>query len=169
MKKMLINGICLLIAILSGVGLFVLKYQVKAQESVLKSIHQDILKNKREMHMLEAEWAHLNDPARLQKLVMEQTNWVNIQSQQLIKLDDIPLKNKGITDSTMPPEKKEPNSKKEAYIPTPAEPQAEHLKTPLNAQNFVKNQKTEAGTKKVQEKLARVKKTVFSPKRNQKR
>lgn len=160
MKKMLINGICLLIAVLSGVGLFVLKYQVKAQESVLKSIHQDILKSKREIHMLEAEWAHLNDPARLQKLVMEQTNWVSIQSQQLIQLDDIPLKNKGVEEVQQTQEEQtQPNTKKEAYVPHPSQPKAEQLKTPLNAQNFVKNQKTSLTTKKMQEKLAQIKKT----------
>ena len=118
MKKLFINSLCLLVAVLCGVGLFVLKYQVKEQESILKGIHKDILKNKRELHMLEAEWAHLNDPERLQNLVMEQTNWQSIQAEQLIKLDDIPLKSKGVVLGEESPKEVVPNSKKESFIPT---------------------------------------------------
>ena len=55
-------------------------------------IHLDILKTKRELHMLEAEWAHLNDPKRLKALVTSQTNWEVITSEQLIELEDLPLK-----------------------------------------------------------------------------
>ena len=92
MRKFIINTIFLLIAVLSGVGLFVLKYQVKEKETELRLIHLDILKTKRELHMLEAEWAHLNDPKRLKALVTSQTNWEVITSKQLIEIADLPLK-----------------------------------------------------------------------------
>lgn len=92
MKKLIINGIFLLVAVFSGVLLFVLKYQVKEQETVLNRIHRQILRDKREIHMLEAEWAHLNDPQRLQDLVATQTDWQTIQSRQIIKLTDIPMR-----------------------------------------------------------------------------
>ena len=92
MRKFIINSIFLLIAVLSGVGLFVLKYQVKEKETELGLIHLGILKTKRELHMLEAEWAHLNDPKRLKALVTSQTNWEVITSNQLVELEDLPLK-----------------------------------------------------------------------------
>ncbi len=92
MKKFLINSIFLLVAVLSGVGLFVLKYQVKEKETELRLLHLDILKIKRELHMLEAEWAHLNDPKRLKALVTSQTDWEVITSNQLVELEDLPLK-----------------------------------------------------------------------------
>lgn len=92
MKKILINTICLLLALLSGISLFVLKYQVKEQEEILKTIHREILKNKREIHMLEAEWAHLNDPQRLLDLVVAQTDWKTISAKQIATLTDIPMK-----------------------------------------------------------------------------
>lgn len=92
MKKFLINAVFLLIAVLSGVILFTLKYHVKEMENELKEIHIDILKTKRELHMLEAEWAHLNDPKRLKALVTTQTDWEIIKSDQLVGLDDLPVK-----------------------------------------------------------------------------
>ena len=42
--------------------------------------------------MLEAEWAHLNDPKRLKAIVTNQTNWQVIKSEQLVRVDDLPIK-----------------------------------------------------------------------------
>ena len=92
MKKFLINVFFLTVAIFSGVALFTLKYQVKEKETELKRIHVNILKTKRDLHMLEAEWAHLNDPKRLKAIVTNQTNWQVIKSEQLVKVDDLPIK-----------------------------------------------------------------------------
>ncbi|MBQ9090072.1 MAG: hypothetical protein IJY58_03390 [Alphaproteobacteria bacterium] len=92
MKKIIINAFFLFIALLSGVSLFVLKYQVKAEERHLHQIHREILQNKREIHMLEAEWAYFNSPARLKELVKTQTNWAMIEPEQLVTLTDIPMR-----------------------------------------------------------------------------
>ncbi len=92
MRKILINALCLFIAVLSGICLFLLKYQVKEEERQLQKIHREILQNKREIHMLEAEWAHLNDPQRLLELVQSQTNWETISAKQISALSDIPLR-----------------------------------------------------------------------------
>jgi len=92
MKKFLINVMFLLMAVFSGVALFSLKYQVKEKETELKRIHVNILKTKRDLHMLEAEWAHLNDPKRLKAIVTIQTDWKVIKSEQLVKVDDLPIK-----------------------------------------------------------------------------
>lgn len=92
MKKFLINMLFLVIAVLSGACLFSLKYQVKEKETELKRIHVNILKTKRDLHMLEAEWAHLNDPKRLKAIVTNQTDWKVIKSDQLVRLDDLPIK-----------------------------------------------------------------------------
>ena len=76
MKKIIVNAFFLLVALLSGISLFVLKYQVKAEERHLHQIHREILQNNREIHMLEAEWAYLNSPSRLKELVKTQTLYV---------------------------------------------------------------------------------------------
>ncbi len=92
MFKILFNAFCLMIALLSGVSLFVLKYHVKAEEELLQKTHREILQTKREIHMLEAEWAYLNDPQRLLALVQSQTDWRVIAPKQLVTLTDIPLR-----------------------------------------------------------------------------
>lgn len=92
MIKIVFNSFCLAIALISGISLFVLKYQVKAEEKQLQTIYREILQNKREIHMLEAEWAYLNDPQRLQALVHSQTNWQTIGPKQIVILSDIPMR-----------------------------------------------------------------------------
>ena len=92
MIKIIFNSFCLAIALISGISLFVLKYQVKAEEKQLQTIYREILQNKREIHMLEAEWAYLNDPQRLQALVHSQTNWQTISPKQIVILSDIPMR-----------------------------------------------------------------------------
>lgn len=92
MLKIILNAFCLMIALISGISLFVLKYHVKAEEEKLQSIHREILQNKRERHMLEAEWAYLNDPQRLLALVHLQTDWQPIAPEQIVALSDIPMR-----------------------------------------------------------------------------
>ena len=45
MIKIIFNSFCLAIALISGISLFVLKYQVKAEEKQLQTIYE-FLKNK---------------------------------------------------------------------------------------------------------------------------
>lgn len=92
MKRFFFNVVCILIAILSGISLFVLKYHVKDMEQELAQMHRNILLHKSAIHMLEAEWAYLNDPARLLMLVETQTDWSNISSTQLVNVTDIPFR-----------------------------------------------------------------------------
>ncbi len=98
MVKIIFNGFCLLIALLSGISLFVLKYHVKAEEELLQKTHREILQTKREIHMLEAEWAYLNDPQRLLALVESQTDWQVIAPKQLVTLTDIPMRPEDTSD-----------------------------------------------------------------------
>lgn len=92
MKRWWLNGICLLIAVLSGVGMFVLKYQVIELEEKLAKIHRKIAFDKREIHMLQGDWASLNDPERLRMLVEQQTEFRAIGSHQIIEAQQVPLR-----------------------------------------------------------------------------
>ena len=77
--------------ILSGVQLFVLKYRVIDREEELKAIHRQILNDSREIHMLKADWALLNDPIRLRALVA-QTDFKSIGANQIKEWQDMPLR-----------------------------------------------------------------------------
>jgi len=51
-----------------GVALFALKYQVRDLEAELTSINRQIIADREAIHVLNAEWSHLNDPERLAAL-----------------------------------------------------------------------------------------------------
>ncbi|WP_404379363.1 hypothetical protein [Caenispirillum salinarum] len=48
-----------------GTGLFVLKVEVQALEDKLTRLNAQIRSDRAAVHVLEAEWSYLNDPARL--------------------------------------------------------------------------------------------------------
>jgi hypothetical protein len=52
-----------------GIVLFHIKYQVLFLEQRYTKISCKIKNTRESLHMLEAEWTHLNDPRRLQRLV----------------------------------------------------------------------------------------------------
>ena len=69
MKSLCINLIFILGALLSAFQMFVLKYKVVAQEKELARMYADIHRKVEDIHVLQAEWALLNDPERLQKIM----------------------------------------------------------------------------------------------------
>lgn len=91
MRRWLINLLFLILAVAAGVQLFVLKYRVIEKEEELKAIHRQILNDSREIHMLKADWALLNDPVRLRALV-KQTDFKSIGASQIKEWQDMPLR-----------------------------------------------------------------------------
>lgn len=66
------------------------KYEVIEKQEKLKEIYRQILDDKREIHMLQAEWMYLNDPQRLKKLVSVQTGLQPFSRNQIISLSELP-------------------------------------------------------------------------------
>ena len=66
-----------------GLTLFVVKYQVQDMEGVLVEYNQKITKNQEAIHVLKAEWSHLNQPARLRHLAQRYLGMVGVQSEQV--------------------------------------------------------------------------------------
>ena len=67
-----------------------LLYQKHKGYRNLKEIYRQILDDKREIHMLQAEWMYLNDPQRLKKLVSVQTELQPFSRNQIISLSELP-------------------------------------------------------------------------------
>jgi hypothetical protein len=57
-----------------GVILFRLKYEVLALENTHHHIKKSIQETRESIHVLKAEWAHLTDPSRIQKLSVKYLN-----------------------------------------------------------------------------------------------
>ena len=94
MKQSTFNLICLGIAVLSGVGMFLLKYHVLDQEKELAKLRRQIMSDNRELHLLRADWAVLTDPQHLRELIKE-TDLKPFLAKQIItpkELEDKPVK-----------------------------------------------------------------------------
>lgn len=84
--------LALLLAGLMSLALFMISYQVQDLESQLDAINRDIARDSRAMHVLQAEWAHLNDPERLRVLADRYLGLAPVATSQLGRVEDIPLK-----------------------------------------------------------------------------
>ncbi|MCX7338299.1 MAG: hypothetical protein NTX76_03325 [Alphaproteobacteria bacterium] len=81
-----VTGLCLFIALI----LFRVKYEVMALELQHRQINRTIQETKETLHILKAEWALLNEPARLQRLAVKYLPGMKpLKSAQLISFDDL--------------------------------------------------------------------------------
>ena len=95
MKKWLINFALLVLAIGIGIALFLMKQRVVEYEKELSALNTRILKDKREIHILKADWAVLTEPSRLRRLLAE-SELKQIKVQQIVspaevKLNPVPV------------------------------------------------------------------------------
>ena len=101
MKQKTFNLICLLLAFISGVLTFALKYHVLAKEKSLRQIYSEITHNKREMHGLQTDWASLTNPEFLRKQA-GQRQAKPLQAKQIVQVEQL-------QERLLPPPKKRPN------------------------------------------------------------
>ena len=73
-----------------GVGLFFVKHEVSDLETRLAGVTHDIQSNEEEVHVLQAEWSYLNDPARLRELAEKHLGMRPIAPTQIATLDTLP-------------------------------------------------------------------------------
>jgi cell division protein FtsL len=84
-----------------GVALFQVKYTVSDLENMHKSLKREILARTEELHILNAEWAYLNNPVRLQKLANKYLKLHPITSERVISYVDIKNSNLGNDHKTL--------------------------------------------------------------------
>ena len=63
--------LAILIVAVTGVALFYLKHEVTNLEDELKTLNRSIVAEREAVHVLNAEWSHLNDVGRLKGLSMK--------------------------------------------------------------------------------------------------
>ncbi|MGB0749441.1 MAG: cell division protein FtsL [Magnetospiraceae bacterium] len=80
----------LVAAALSASLMFNLKYEVAVLESDLRAVNGEILRNQEDIHVLKAEWSHLNNPARLKKLVARHLEMAPLHPVQVVSYADLP-------------------------------------------------------------------------------
>ena len=80
-----------LLATIAGAGLFLLKYQVQAEERHLKEVRKDIVGTEQSIHVLKAEWSYLNDPVRLREQAEHHLGMHPMRANQIVSIGQVPL------------------------------------------------------------------------------
>lgn len=77
------------LAITLSVAVFRITYQVDALEKQLLSLNKEILDEQETIHILNAEWSHLNDPERLYRLTKRFLGLEQMRGAQIINMDKL--------------------------------------------------------------------------------
>lgn len=85
-----------------SLSLFALKYQVQDLRDELDQINQAAAEDRQAIHVLEAEWSHLNDPARLEALASRHLGLSRVKGRQLGTLEDVPLRSGDAKPASLP-------------------------------------------------------------------
>lgn len=76
---------------LVGFGMFVMKNQVQNLENELASINRNIEEDVKTIHILKAEWSHLNNPSRLRTLATKHISLNQVKAEQIINYSALPF------------------------------------------------------------------------------
>lgn len=73
-------------------GMFVIKNRVIVLENELETINARIQSDQKALHVLKAEWTHLNDPSRIRELSTRHAKMKPVKGEQIISFSAIPFK-----------------------------------------------------------------------------
>jgi hypothetical protein len=79
-------------AIGTGIGLFLVKYQVVALEEKIEGLNRQIVENQRATHVLKVEYAHLGELQRIERLNDRFIHLQPITIRQIGRIDQVPLR-----------------------------------------------------------------------------
>jgi len=88
----LINILAVFLLIASAVWVYQLKYQATWQTVEIERLNRQIAREKSAINVLEAEWAHLTRPDRIQNLAEKHLDLKTADPRQRIALADIPMR-----------------------------------------------------------------------------
>jgi cell division protein FtsL len=94
-----------MIAVVTAIGLFAVKYKVQDLEERIDKINERIVESQQATHILKIEWAHLNEAERIEHLAQAHTTLEQASIKQVIRLDSLK------TESSPP--------RREAPLPSP--------------------------------------------------
>lgn len=121
----------LALATFCGVSLFHTSQKVHDAQEKIASLRQAAAKEEESIRVLQAEWSHLNQPERLEKLVNSYLKLAPLKGRQFTRIEDIPLKSeqKSQTEETTASTKAE----EIVQAPQPAPVAAVAVKSPVAA------------------------------------
>ena len=78
------------LAVVAGYATIQFKYDVQALERELVQLDSKILRHQEAIHVLKAEWAYLNEPARLERLSRSYLDLSPVRGSQIVDLAALP-------------------------------------------------------------------------------
>lgn len=81
-----------LLAVVIGVGMYLLKYKVQALEEQLVAKREQIQRTHGQIRVLEAEWTYLNDPGRLRRLSAQYLGFGPAVPQNVVDISALPMR-----------------------------------------------------------------------------
>jgi len=79
----------LILAAIMSVALFYLKYEVTDLEQELDVLNKAIIADQEAIHVLNAEWSHLNDVARIKDLAKRYLKMIPTDPKQIKSVNDL--------------------------------------------------------------------------------
>src|SRR4026208_2644708 len=93
----------IVLTIVAGYATLQFKHNVQAREHELTQLDSKILRHQEAIHVLKAEWAYLNEPARLEKLSRRYLDLSPARGSQMIDLASLPGRAAGEAEPDPPP------------------------------------------------------------------
>jgi hypothetical protein len=93
----------IVLTIVAGYATLQFKYNVQALEHELTQLDSKILRHQEAIHVLKAERAYLNEPARLEKLSRRYLDLSPARGSQMIDLASLPSRAAGEAEPVLPP------------------------------------------------------------------
>jgi cell division protein FtsL len=88
----LLNAILVCCVLAGGFVLYSLEHETRGLEREIAKTQKAISDEREQTKMLNAEWASLTRPDRLQKIAEEQLNLKSVTASQIVKIEDLPSK-----------------------------------------------------------------------------
>lgn len=96
------GAIWMVLALISAVAAFTLKYEVRDLEEQLASLEHQVSESRETSHVLRAEWSYLSRPERLAELAERHLDLAPMGVDQMGQLIQVPLRELPMEDEILP-------------------------------------------------------------------
>lgn len=88
-------SLCISLFFLLAFSSLIMKNKVQELEKELNTINSNIKEDIKTIHVLKAEWSHLNNPSRLRELAYKHISLNPVQAEQIINYSALPFNYEG--------------------------------------------------------------------------
>jgi len=75
----------------TALTLFQIKQEVYTLEQEIAEVQGEVLRDQEAVHVLQAEWSYLNDPARIATLAERHLGLAPIPAERIVGFEDLPM------------------------------------------------------------------------------